>query len=173
MLLERGKGSSIISCNSWLLTKDYPIINFEAMRLLFTTMCKHWNDNVKWDIAKVTHYIILITTKIIIHCNKVLFISCDEVMTIDNESRVSVHIYLMEDFEHILILLNLENWLVMAHPITLLNVIMNLLLIYGGLTMKEINGKPIWFGFYGITMFTSVHSDVTLGGTFFFEFINV
>ncbi len=59
----------------------------------------------------------------------------------------------------------------MAHPITLLNVIMNLLLIYGGLTMKEINDKPIWFGFYGVTMFTSVHSDVTLGGTFFFEFI--
>ncbi len=84
MLLERGKGSSIISCNSWLLIKDCPIINFEAMRLLFTTMCKHWNDNVKWDIAKVMHYIILITTKIIIHCNKVLFISCDEVMTIDN-----------------------------------------------------------------------------------------
>ncbi len=59
----------------------------------------------------------------------------------------------------------------MAHPTTLSNVIMNLLLIYGGLTMKEINGKLIWFGFYGVTMFTSVHSGVTLGGTFFFEFI--
>lgn len=92
-------------------------------------------------------------------------------MTINNQSRVSVHIYFMEDFEHILILLNLENWLVMAHPITLPNVIMNLLLIYGGLTMKEINGKLIWFGFYGVTMFTSVHSGVTLRGTFFFEFI--
>jgi len=92
-------------------------------------------------------------------------------MTINNQSRVSVHIFLMEDFEHILILLNLEIWLVMAHPITLPNVIMNLLLIYGGLTMKEINGKLIWFGFYGVTMFRSVHSGVTLGETFFFEFI--
>jgi len=70
MLLERGKGSFTISCNSWLLTKDCPITNFEAMRLLFTTMCKHWNDNVKWDIAKVMHYIIFVTTKIIIHVTK-------------------------------------------------------------------------------------------------------
>jgi len=59
----------------------------------------------------------------------------------------------------------------MAHPIILPNVIMNLLVIYGGLTMKEINGKLIWFGFYGVTMFTSVHGGVTLGETFFFEFI--
>jgi hypothetical protein len=114
------------------------------------------------------HYIILITT---IHVTKYFVICCDEVMTIDNRSRISVHIYPREGFEHILILLNLENWLVMAHPITLPNMIMNLLLIYGGLTMKEINGKLIWFGFYGVTMFTSVRSGVTLQGTFFFEFI--
>jgi hypothetical protein len=113
------------------LTKDFPITSFEAMRLLFTIMCKHWNDNVKWEIAKVMHYIIFITTKVFSHVIKYFLISCDEVMTIDNQSNVSVHIYLMEDFKHILILLNLENWLVMAHPITLPNVIMNLLLIYG------------------------------------------
>ncbi len=123
------------------MTKDYPITNFEAMRLLITIMCKHWNDNIKWEIAKVMHYIILITIKVIIHVTKYFVISCDEMMTIDKQSRVNVHIYLMEDFKHILISLNLENWLVMANPITLPNVIMNLLLIYGGLTMKEINGK--------------------------------
>ncbi len=81
-VVGKRKRKFYISCNLWLLTKDRPITNFEAMRLLFTIMCKHWNDNVKWGIANFMHYIIFITTKVIIHVTKYFVISCDEVMTI-------------------------------------------------------------------------------------------
>ncbi len=54
------------------------------MKLLFqflkmkNTMCKHWNNNVKWDIIKGMDEIVLIATKVVIPAMMYLVVICDE-----------------------------------------------------------------------------------------------
>jgi hypothetical protein len=66
------------------LKQGHPLINFEAMKLLFqflkmkNTICKHWNNNVRWDIIEGMDQIVLIATKVVMHAMMYLLVNCDE-----------------------------------------------------------------------------------------------
>jgi hypothetical protein len=68
----------------FLTFEGWSLVNFEAMKLLFqflkmkNTMCKHWNNNVRWDIIEGMDQIVLITTKVFIHAMMYLVVNCDE-----------------------------------------------------------------------------------------------
>jgi hypothetical protein len=58
------------------------------------------------EIAKTMHCIIIQSIKVVIQKAKYLVINCDEVTTIDNQCCCSVHIYIVDDFRKISMLLN-------------------------------------------------------------------
>lgn len=66
------------------------------------------SNNVGWEIAQVQYHIVLITTKVAIHASRYTKLNCDEVVTMDIQSWVSIHVYLMKDFKRIWILLNFK-----------------------------------------------------------------
>ncbi len=103
------------------------------------------------------------------HCNKkktihatcFLAISCDEVMTIDNQSWVNIHACFMDSLKCIPILLYLKRLVSDDTFDNLTNVILNSLLVHGGLILQEINDKQIYCGSYGVVVFINVHSGMT------------
>jgi hypothetical protein len=52
--------------------------------------------------------VVFITTEVAIHKVNFIFVSCDEVTNIDNQSWILVHVYVVEDFKRIPILVNLQ-----------------------------------------------------------------
>ncbi len=67
----------------------------------------------------------------------------------------------MDSLKCILILLNLEMLVSDDTFENLTNVIINSLLVYGGLIVQEINDKLIYCGSYGVIVFINVHSGMT------------
>jgi hypothetical protein len=70
---------------------------------------KHWSNYVRWEIVEVFHYVVLITTKEVIMASSFLKISIDEVTTIDNQSWILVHFYVVVGWKQMPILLTLEH----------------------------------------------------------------
>jgi hypothetical protein len=54
------------------------------------------------------HSIVTISTKAIVQKARYLAINCDEITTIDNQSRCNFHAYVVDDLKRIPLLLNLE-----------------------------------------------------------------
>jgi hypothetical protein len=63
-----------------------------------------------------------------------IFISCGEVTTIDNQSWISTHVYVVEGWKRLLFLLTLQQVLEGSNVDNLTKVIVAFLLIYGGLS---------------------------------------
>jgi hypothetical protein len=80
----------------------------------------------------------------------------------DNQSWVNIHVYLANGFKCILILLNLEKLIGSGTIDNLTIVILNFLLVYGGLIVEKISNKLICFGFDGVVVFIGVLKDYKL-----------
>jgi hypothetical protein len=52
--------------------------------------------------------VVLVLIKIAIQTTNYISVSCDEMITIYNQSWILVHVYVFEDFKRTLILVNLE-----------------------------------------------------------------
>ncbi len=88
--------------------------------------------------------------------------SCDEVMMMDNQSWVNIHVYFANGFKCISILLNLEKLISSGTIDNLTTMILIFLLVYGGLTVEKINNKLICFGFDGVVVFIRVLKEYKL-----------
>jgi hypothetical protein len=55
------------------------------------------------------HHIAFTAIKDVIHVTNYIVITCDKVTTINNQSWVNIHAYLVNKFKHIPILLNMES----------------------------------------------------------------
>lgn len=71
-----------------------------------------------------------ITTKKYIFTTSFLVMSCDEVTTVDNQSWVNIHAYLVDGFKCISILLNFKKLIGGGTIDNLTIVIVNFLLVY-------------------------------------------
>jgi len=85
--------------------------------------------------------------------------NCDEVTTMDNQSWVNIHAYLVDGFKCISILLNLEKLIGGGTIDNLTIVTSNFLLVYGGLIVEKISNKLICFGFDGVVVFIGVFKE--------------
>jgi hypothetical protein len=72
---------------------------------------KHWIDISGWGMVECMNNVILVITKITIQITNYISINCDEMISIDNQSWISVHAYVVEDFKRTLISVNLE-WVI-------------------------------------------------------------
>ncbi len=58
---------------------------------------KHWFDGASWEITKYIQAEVLKVTKLVVQNSKFFFLTCDEVTSMDNAIRASVHGYLVQD----------------------------------------------------------------------------
>ncbi len=71
-------------------------------------LSKHWNDYFGWEIVESLCIHVLIVTKEILF-SPFLSIFVDEVITIDNQSRISIHYYFVANFMCVPILLTFQH----------------------------------------------------------------
>jgi hypothetical protein len=58
--------------------------------------------------ARAMHNVVLKQMKVVLQQNKFISINCDEITILDNQSWISVHAYVVENWRKQPILLNLE-----------------------------------------------------------------
>jgi hypothetical protein len=88
-------------------------------------------------------------------------ISCDEVTSVDNQSWLSLHAYIIKEWSQIPILLSLERVVEGADAGNLTRVIIQALLTVGGLTGESLSSKLICFGANGVSIFQGARTGVT------------
>jgi hypothetical protein len=87
------------------------------------------------------------TTKARVPIARRLAISCDEMTTIDTESWVNIHAYLVDGFKLILILVDLERLVDGGTTNNLTNVILNSLMVLWGPNYGRDKWKVYMFSF--------------------------
>jgi hypothetical protein len=78
--------------------------------------------------------VVLATTKTTIQTTNYIFVSCDEVTSIDNQSWIFVHGYVVEDFNRFPILLNMEQVKDGCTTNNLMKMIQSSIQVLGGLS---------------------------------------
>ncbi len=96
-----------------LLKQGHPTTNFEGLKGVFKFLkvenCpyKHWSNSTRKTMVEAMHNVISQATKVVVKKSPFIFVSCDEATTIDNQSWLFVHVYLIEEWKRVPILLNL------------------------------------------------------------------
>ena len=102
--------------------------------------------------AETIERVVLKRTKEVMQVANSFSLSCDEVTSVDCESWISVHGYIVIDWKRTLVLLTLERVIEGGTTYNLTAVIVNVARAYGGLTEQKIREKVdhIWgrWGFY-------------------------
>ncbi len=79
------------------------MIDFEDFNVLFqflkveNCLLKHWYDSKCWTIVEAMHNIVLWAIIVVVQKITYISMSCDKVTTINNQSWLSVHVYVMEN----------------------------------------------------------------------------
>jgi hypothetical protein len=90
------------------------MIDFESLKELFEFLKfvnapkKHCTNSNEWGMARAMHNMVLKQMKIVLQQNKFISISCDEITTLDTQSWILMHAYVVEDWRRQPILLDLE-----------------------------------------------------------------
>jgi hypothetical protein len=87
--------------------------------------------------------------------------SCDEVTTIDNQSWLSVHLYVIDGWKWVPILHNLQRVLDGAISANLTKFIMWNLVYFGSMTEIDVANKLVCFGTNGVIVFQGFKNGVT------------
>ena len=114
---------------------------------------KHWLETSGWELAEHLHGCVLAALTGVVQSARIISISDDEVIVIDNTSWVGVHVYAMRSWERMPYLLYLSCVSKSGTSVHLTSVIMYALLDEGGLSHEEIASKLICFGTDGVSTF--------------------
>jgi hypothetical protein len=97
-----------------LLSKGRAMMDCEGLRDLFTvlkvkhTPKKHCTNYLSWGIAESMNDLLLQYTCNVINVANFLFVNADEVTTINNASWISLHIYVVQSWKRIFLLICVE-----------------------------------------------------------------
>jgi hypothetical protein len=69
---------------------------------------KHWTNYWSWVIVKSKNDLLLQSTCNVVNAANFLFVSVDEMTTIDNASWISLHIYVVQSWKRICFLICVE-----------------------------------------------------------------
>ncbi len=87
--------------------------------------------------------------------------SCDEVTIVDNQNWLLVHLYVIDGWKQVLILLNLQRVLDGAIFANLIKLIIQSLVEFGGMTKTDVANKLVCFGTNGVKIFQGLKNGVT------------
>jgi hypothetical protein len=112
--------------------------------------------------AKVMHEILLEATKAAFASTHFIAINIDEVMTIDNIQSLLIHLYVVQAWKRISILLWFETIGVSTTLDNVLRLLLKALVEFGGLGMEKLMGKVVIMGCDGSSIFQGYQTSVTL-----------
>jgi hypothetical protein len=92
-------------------------------------------------------------THLIVQLTKLIFVSIDEITIMHYQRWIIIHVYVVEGWKCIPILLTLKQVLLNAIANNLIKVIMKSLLQYGSLSDIDLASKLINFGVNGVLVF--------------------
>ncbi len=99
---------------------------------------KYWSDYVEWEITQFLHHVVLTTIKEVILASSFQSNSIDELIITNNQSWISMHYYVMASWKQVFILFTFEHMVKGGTLVNIKNVIMLVLIMYGGLANEEI-----------------------------------
>jgi hypothetical protein len=98
-----------------LLNKGKPMINYEDF-LRFLQLLKlrsipkrQWFGGASWEMEKHIDHEVIKTIEVTIQNAKFVYLTCDELISMDNASWANVHSYIVQNWCHILLLLNVQH----------------------------------------------------------------
>jgi len=121
----------------------------------------HWTNNYGRVIAQHMHGIILEATQFAIGATQYSSLICDEVSTIDNQSRLLVHVYVVQNWLKLQILLSLECVVARSSVDNLTLILIQALMHQRGLTKKLNGNRFMTFGVDGVFVFQGTKLGVT------------
>ncbi len=83
-----------------------------------------------------------------------------EVITINNQSWLSIHVYVLEEWKRVSILLNLQGVVDEVAFNNSTSLIVKILMEFGGLNEKDLANKLVCFGANGVIVFQGVKNGV-------------
>jgi hypothetical protein len=149
-----------------LLSFGRPMLEYEHMRGLLEQLgcpklpIKHWSNTSGWEMAESLYSVVQNRTKVVVSGTKYLSLSCDEVITVDNQSWISIHAYVLVDWERVPLLLSLERLTEASNVVHITKVIVNAVVRDGGCTVQEIRERLVCFGSDGAEANFSRLADV-------------
>lgn len=123
---------------------------------------KHWTYTTSWSMVKVMHELVLWAICVTMQKVQFVYMSCDEVTMIDNQSWISTHVYVVEGWKWFPILLTLQQVVEGSHVNNLTKVIVKSLLLYGVFSKSNLVLKLVCFGIDSVTMFQGSNTRVTM-----------
>jgi hypothetical protein len=122
---------------------------------------KHWFNGFGWEMANCMSKQILKQIQTIVVKASFLFLNADEVITIDNQSWISMHAYVMHAWKKKFIILTLQHIVDGGNVDNLTAVIVQAFMLQGGLTQEETTKRLICFGANRASIFQGCHSSMT------------
>jgi hypothetical protein len=108
----------------------------------------HWLDH-----GRTMCNVVLRVSKVVVQKFPFIFVNCDDVTTIDNQSWLFVHVYVIKEWKRVLILLNLQCVVDEATSDNLTSLIVKNLMEFGSLSEIEFADKFVCFGVGEVTIF--------------------
>jgi hypothetical protein len=121
-----------------LLSTGRPMVDFFGIRpmLQFLRVPKlakrHWNDGIGWMLAKYMFRQVEAKGLETVRSARFILFSCNEVTSIDNESWISIHCYVVQNWSRVPILISLERVQDQATSSNLLHFILSAVKRKGG-----------------------------------------
>ena len=69
---------------------------------------KHWSVSTGWGIVECLHVVVQNRVKLALQECQFFSLTCDEVTTVDCQTWISVHVYVVKDYVRVPLLLTLE-----------------------------------------------------------------
>ncbi len=99
------------------------------------------------------HDVVLKQIVMLVQQAKFISLNRDEVTTLDNQSWIFVHGYVVDNWHRVPILLKLERIVDGGTFDNLITMIIHFLVIFGGMSEIDITNKVVCFGVDGVTIF--------------------
>jgi hypothetical protein len=122
---------------------------------------KHWTEGSGWEMTESLFNIVQARTKKVVSTALYFSITCDEVTTLDNQSWISIHVYTIQDWVKVPMLLYLQCVTESGDADNITKMILAALTNEGGLTPHQIRDRFMAFGADGAAVLQGKRNDVT------------
>jgi hypothetical protein len=156
---ERKKKLIQLTVYFHLMSEGKPLTDYETMNKLLQFFDvknypkMHWSRSIGWEMTTYMHEVVVNKIQNLVQSAQFISFSCDEVTTCDQQSWVSIHAYVVEGWQIILLLLLLQQVVDGATSNNLNHILVDVMILYGDLTQENISSNLITFGVNGVSVF--------------------
>jgi hypothetical protein len=122
---------------------------------------KHWTEGLDWKMAESLFNIVQEMTKEVVSTTPYFSITYDEVTTLNNQYWISIHIYTIQGWKRVPMLLCLQRVMEVGGADNITKMILGALTNEGGLTPHHIKDRFTAFGADGASVLQGKRNSVT------------